>query len=439
MQMRELETGYRFRPPKPSRFWQRVLTPLRRRVVRKMYRVTDIELRGTEHVEAVRSDSGGVMVTVNHPAHGDPFVVFEAMHRLRLPCCYLAAWQVFWGFWGLKGWAFQRLGAFSIDREGTDLRAFRTAVDILAEGRYSLVIFPEGDVYHLNDRVTPLREGAAMIAVSASRRRARGQGPPLRVLPCGLKYFHLDDPTPMLESVMAQLERRIYWRPRVDEPLPDRIYRYAEAVLTLKELEYLGDAGRSSLPERISALSEHVLSALERRRLGTVSNGTIPLRVKQIREAVMSDVPGFGPGEADGDEGRAPYPPESLPPEVLGAARRDLEDLHLVTQLFSYPGDYVARRPSIERVAETMQKFEEDALGVKDATAKTARRAVVTFGPPIDVEAVVAEAQGPARQAASELTARIEQAVQRQLNAIRADGCFGMKGLRHKGTKAQRH
>jgi 1-acyl-sn-glycerol-3-phosphate acyltransferase len=422
MQMRELETGYRFRPPKPSRFWQWVLGPLRRHVVRDMYGVTDIELRGTKHVEAVRADGNGVMVTVNHPAHGDPFMIFEAMHRLRLSCCYLAAWQVFWGFWGLKGWAFQRLGAFSIDREGTDLRAFRTAVDILAEGTHSLVIFPEGDVYHLNDRVTPLREGAAMIAISAARKRKRGAGPPLRVLPCGLKYFHLEDPTPMLESVMGQLEQRIYWRLRADDALPDRIYRYAEAVLTLKELEYLGAAGRGRLPERISVLAEHVLSEVEQRRLGTVSDGTIPLRVKQIREAVMSDMPGFGPGEAEGDDGKEPPLPDSVPPAVLSAARRDLEDLHLVTQLFSYPGDYVARKPSVERIAETLQKFEEDALGVKDATAKTARRAVVTFGPPIDVDAVMAEAKGPARKAASELTARIEERIQEQLNTVSPDG-----------------
>ena len=100
------------------------------------------------------------MFAVNHPAHGDPFVVFEAMARLRAPCCYLAAWHVFTGWMGLKGFAFQRLGAFSIDREGTDLRAFRTAADVLAQGDRSLVIFPEGDVYHLNDRITPLREGA---------------------------------------------------------------------------------------------------------------------------------------------------------------------------------------------------------------------------------------------------------------------------------------
>jgi 1-acyl-sn-glycerol-3-phosphate acyltransferase len=359
------------------------------------------------------------MVTVNHPAHGDPLVILEAMHRLRLSCCYIAAWQVFWGWWGLKGWAFQRLGAFSVDREGTDVRAFRTAVDVLAEGTHSLVIFPEGDVYHLNDRVTPLRGGAAMIAISAARRRHRSGGPPLRLVPCGLKYFHLEDPTPLLEPIMARLERRVYWRPRADRSLPDRIYRYAEAILALKELEYLDGFGTGPLPQRVKALSEHILAQLERRRLGAVGSDTVPVRVKQLRQRIMQEIPGLGPAGADDDaQAGGPPPGGERTPRALAQAERDLEDLHLVTQLFSYPGDYVAQKPSIERIAETLHKFEEDALGVEEAIAKTDRRAIVSFGLPIDVGAVAAETKGPARGAAGALTALIEQRIQDQLDSI---------------------
>jgi len=41
----------------------------------------------------------------------------------------------------------------------------------------------------------------------------------------------------------------------------------------------------------------------------------------------------------------------------------DLDDLFVVTQLFSYPGDYLRNQnPSIERIAETVDKLEEDVL-----------------------------------------------------------------------------
>ncbi|MHC4126810.1 MAG: lysophospholipid acyltransferase family protein [Planctomycetota bacterium] len=422
MQMRELEAGYRFRPARPNRFWQGVLTPLRRRISRRTYRVAEIEIRGREHLDAVRSEDGPTMVTVNHPAHGDPFVILEAMHRLRVSCCYLAAWQVFRGWWGLRGWAFQRMGAFSVDREGTDVRSFRTAVDILADGTHALVVFPEGEVYHLNDRVTPLREGAAMIAISAVRRCRRSGGSPLRLVPCGLKYFHLEDPTPLLEPIMARLERRVYWRPQAQRSLPDRIYRYAEAILALKELEYLDGFGTGPLPQRVASLSERILADLEERRLGAVAAGTIPVRVKQLRQRIMQELPGIGPAGGADAEDDGPPPAGAPTAEALAQARRDLDDLHLVTQLFSYPGDYVAQKPSIERIAETLAKFEEDALGVEDATAKTDRRVVVSFGPPVDVSAFVAEASGPAREVAGALTVLMEQRIQGQLDSIAPTG-----------------
>ncbi|HCK71932.1 MAG TPA: glycerol acyltransferase, partial [Planctomycetaceae bacterium] len=45
-------------------------------------------------------------------------------------------------------WLLQKHGAFSIDREGTDMEAMKTAQNILQEKKYPLVIFPEGEVYH---------------------------------------------------------------------------------------------------------------------------------------------------------------------------------------------------------------------------------------------------------------------------------------------------
>ena len=405
MEKRLLDPNYSFRPPKPSRFWEWALTPVRRRVYRDRYGVRELEMRGEEHVQAALDGGHGVMFAVNHPAHGDPFVVFEAMARLREPCCYLAAWQVFAGWMGLKGFAFQRLGAFSIDREGTDMRAFRTAVDVLIQGDRSLVIFPEGDVYHLNDRITPLREGAAMIVLTAAHRRKRSNGPPLYIIPCGLKYYYLQDPMVQVESIMGRLEEQIYWRPRPDRPLVERIHRYAEAILALKELEYRQTLTEGSLTQRIGSLSEHILRQMEERHFAKVSQEPIPVRVKQLRHQIpvrvkqlrhqilttlgaqVMDVDAVGETDSDGTT-------PNVDEEVVTIGRHDLEDLHLVTQLFSYPGDYVAEGTSIERICETIDKFEEDALGADCAGARTDRRAILRFGSPIDVSAQFTASKG---------------------------------------------
>ena len=421
MEKRLLDPNYRFRPPKPSRFWEWALTPVRCRVYRDMYGVRELELRGEEHVRASLDAGGGVMFAVNHPAHGDPFVVFEAMARLGAPCCYLAAWQVFTGWMGLKGFAFQRLGAFSIDREGTDMRAFRTAVDVLTQGERSLVIFPEGDVYHLNDRITPLREGAAMIVLTAAHRRKRTNGPPLYIIPCGLKYYYLQDPMEQVDSVMGRLEAQIYWRPRPDRPLVERIHRYAEAILALKELEYRQALSDGSLSQRIGSLSEHILKQMEERYFTKVSQDAIPVRVKQLRHQILT---ALGAQATDDDAG-GETPSGGTMPEVeegvIAAGRRDLEDLHLVTQLFSYPGDYVAEEPSIERICETIDKFEEDALGTDCAGARADRRAILRFGSPIDVTKQFAASKGKLRENAAALTAMIEERMQEQVDQIRQE------------------
>jgi hypothetical protein len=87
-------------------------------------------------------------------------------------------------------------------------------------------------------------------------------------------------------------------------------------------------------------------------------------------------------------------------------AHDDLEDLHLVLQLYSYPGDYLSTRPSVERMAETIEKFEEDLNGV--ARPKGRRHATVKFGQPIEVKPFT---QGRARTASVELTTQLEQRI----------------------------
>ena len=77
----------------------------------------------------------------------------------------MIAWQVFARDGWLKAMVLRHHGGFSIDREGTDLSAIRQAREVLQGSKNPLFIFPEGDVYHCNDRITPFREGAAAIAL----------------------------------------------------------------------------------------------------------------------------------------------------------------------------------------------------------------------------------------------------------------------------------
>ena len=348
----------------PSRFWMGVWRPLRRFNQIRRERIVEIRVQGLDYIRRAIEQGHGVMITPNHPGHGDSYLLWEALARLRKRCYVMTAWQVFHDAKPLDRLIYRHHGCFSVDREGTDLQAFRQAVHVLKNTSHPLVIFPEGDVYHLNDRVTPFREGTGSIVLSAMRRGNR----PIQCVPCALKYRYVEDPTPELMRVMSDLEQRLYWRPRPDLPLADRVYRIAEGICRLKEIEYLGRSGTGSLPERVIDLGNEILRRLEIRYDIQHLKETTPERVKDIRHAAIRRKGTLKSGSAEHEQ-----------------IATDLDDLFFVVQLFSYPGDYVAEQPTIERIAETVDKFEEDFLGVRTAGIRGARKASVVFGEPVTV------------------------------------------------------
>ena len=372
----------------------RLWRPLINRELRRGQRIVELDVDGTEHVQQALADGAGVMVTPNHSFHYDSYVMIEAAHRCGRPFHFLTAWQVF----AMSKWHEQLFlqwhGCFSINREASDLQAFKTAVDILRENPHPLVIFPEGDIYHNNDRVTPFRDGAAAIAMAAAKKATR----PVVCIPAALKCFYVDDPTDQLAQLMTRLEESLHWRPRHDLPLHDRIYRFAEGLLALKEYEHLGQPQTGSVPERTVRLAESVVQRLEQRHSVANKGGIIPERVKEVRRAVIKAI------EQNGTS-----------PELKSKLVNDLDDLFFVTQLFSYPGNYVEERPTIERIAETLDKFEEDVLRADFPGIRGTRRAVVRFGEPIPVPK-----EREARDAVEKWSDLVESRVQGLLDEINA-------------------
>ena len=89
--------------------------------------------------------------------HADPFVMQEASDRLHVPFYFMAAWQVFAMTHWMGRTVLRQHGCFSVNREGHDMPACRRRASW--KTAHLLVIFPEGEVLHLNDRVMPFRRG----------------------------------------------------------------------------------------------------------------------------------------------------------------------------------------------------------------------------------------------------------------------------------------
>jgi 1-acyl-sn-glycerol-3-phosphate acyltransferase len=363
----------------------------------KKQQIAEIESDNIEVVKAAVEAGKGVLVTPNHSAHYDAPALYAAFDAIRQPVSFMTAWQVFGMSSRFESWAMQRLGCFSIDREGTDRQAFKHAVDVLRDEPHPLVIFPEGDIYHTTDFVTPFREGAAAIALSAAKRSQR----PIAVIPCGIKFWYLDDPAESMLDAMERIEQRLHLRIDRDSPLPDRIHRLAEAALALKELDYLGYTCSGRLRDRIRGLLETVIARLEGRHNVSQSDGTPPERVKSLRQELIRRL----------EDNQHPAS------EANGEMRQlqcDMEDLFFAMQLFSYRGDYLADDPSIERLAETVDKFEEDVLGLDYPAVRGTRRVAIRFGEPIELE------PGKSRRNAAELTQAMQERVQALIDGLNA-------------------
>lgn len=396
------ELPYRFRPPRMNRLVVRATRGFRRRMLRGEHRVEAIDVDGLDYLRPLLGRCDGVIVAPNHCDRADGLVMLDLADRIGTPLAAMAMHQVFAGNAGLRHWLFPRMGIFPVDREGSDPSALKVAVEILVSGRYPLLVFPEGEVYHIADRLTPLREGVAFLAATAARKKAEAGGT-VWIVPVGLKYRFLDghDPMPALLDLMDRLEARFTWWNRRETPLMERIYRYAEGLLVLKELEYLNEARSGPLPERIASLSAHILEGLEDRLVGKRRGGDpIPVRVKELRRHCL--------------EVLASKPSDS---GTVRRVRRDLNDLFVATQLFSYPGDYIRENPTVERVAESLMKFEEDVLGSEVGAPKGPRRAVIRVGEPIDVGAFL-ERGGKLRAAVGNITTHLEVRIQKLLDAI---------------------
>ena len=49
------------------------------------------------------------------------------------------------------------------------------------------------------------------------------------------------------------VEEALFWRPTPQRPIAERLYRIADGMLGLKELEFLGEARQGPVPERITS------------------------------------------------------------------------------------------------------------------------------------------------------------------------------------------
>lgn len=345
MQKIIIEKPYRFVPPYRGPFWSWLFKLLRvpEWRLRTAEGVVDYEVRNIERLTDSIDAGHGILITPNHPRTADPVAMGFLARQARCHVYAMASWHLFHQDW-LTAWAIRIMGGFSVNREGVDRQAISTAIELLAEARRPLIIFPEGATSRINDRLQALLDGVAFIARSAAKKRARFS-PPGKVVvhPVGLKYHFGGDIHQVADDVLTDIEQRLTWQPQRELPLLLRIGKVGSALLSLKEIEHFGEPRRGLLGDRLRGLMDHLLGPIEKEWFGQVQVGPVVPRVRNLRIKILPDMVA---GRTDKAERVRRW--------------KQLADIYLAQQLSNYPPDYLAQEPSVDRVLEIIEKFEED-------------------------------------------------------------------------------
>jgi hypothetical protein len=208
-----------------------------------------------------------------------------------------------------------------------------------------------------------------------------------------VKYFFSGEIRQACDDVLSEIEHRLTWQPQRHLPLIERIVKVGSALLSLKEIEYLGHPQAGTINERLQRLIDRLLGPLESEWFGKVQQGPAVPRVRNLRSKILPDMVS---GKISAQERIRRW--------------QHLADIYLAQQLATYPPGYLVR-PSVDRVLEIIEKYEEDITD--QARVHGNLKVILTIGDAIEVR--------PERQrgvSVDPLMVQIQQSLQSMIDRL---------------------
>jgi 1-acyl-sn-glycerol-3-phosphate acyltransferase len=333
-----------------------------------------LEPRDLEVLRALPQEAG-IILAANHADETDFKACLELSRRSGRRFLLMMNREAFDEGYGVAGWWLQRLGAFSVERGGQhNEEAKRYAIEVVMRGREVLVIFPEGDIYYLNDLVQPFKSGAVEIGMKAVL-EARETRPDWTayLIPMALKYRYRQPIAPILERRTRSMEQRLSRR-MSGLSLQRRLAEILAELLHRQELaHHLKPASDRlvELSERVQEVRRAILAQVEEKYAGANVNPRAETmdRMWQLSCYLRGMVTRRG---RSGTASRA-------------QVRTDLAALTSVGRMGSWQPRYTDVDPSQERLAETVLKLEREVYQTKRPRQLANRDVFLRIGEPIDL------------------------------------------------------
>ncbi len=394
---------YRFVPPKPNPFLISLTQWVMGKVAlpSKRHLIEELEIRGQDTFRQSCGKDAHILLLPNHSTHSDPQVMSEVTRRLGIQPSFMAAYDVF-ARSRIQSWIMQRSGAFSVDREGSDRKSMKCATDVLIEGKHPLILFPEGNVYFCNDEVAPFAEGASYIALSAQKKL--GESHPVYAVPVSMKFTYIEDIRDQLRSSLDELARRFETELDPEADFGLELLRISTTALQrfLRQRGYSSSKQASSVDEQIHNAAEQIINSLEEKiEIQSKPGSSLTDRIRRVRATIH--------GIRIDPDREVDHP----------AAALWADEAILALRILGYQGGYMATKPTLDRVAETVARLREDVHSLTFPPAGK-RRCIVQLGNPIDLRERLEPFRSKARQTIADLTRDCEAAVQSGIDDINA-------------------
>lgn len=420
-------------PTRPSWMVQAVIS----RLLPLLFRSQGLELSYRDAAEglakafaAQQSGARNLLIAFRHPSTRDPLVladlfwnrVPQAARRLKLqlprPIQLRFLYDRGIPIWAgpVIGWLLQRSGGIAIHRGRLDRPALAQARAALAQGRYPLVVAPEGATNNLSGEMAPLEPGVAQLAFWAAEDLEKASDvQQLEVLPVGIQYRWRQHNWGALDARLSALEGHLGISSTSADPenaersRRDRLIQIGMNLLkALEQLERLKPDADQTFSERIDAYRLHGLGKAEA-HFALPAVGNLQERCRRIEQAAWDRIY---------REGVDQLPPleRSLADWEAREADLQLTRMRLVEHFTSVSGHYISDCPDFDRFAEMLLLVEEAIGWIEDKTWKGkpklgAQRVELRLGRPLSVMPRLKQYRGDRREAMQLFMQDLEQAL----------------------------
>ncbi len=392
--------GPSFRPAKPWRWVIWAVQAFLRFDLARRNRL-HLEPRDLEVLRALPRGAG-IILAANHADETDFKACLELSRRSGRRFLFMMNREAFDEGYGVAGWWLQRLGAFSVERGGRhNEEAKRYAIEVVMRGREVLVIFPEGEIYYLNDLVQPFKSGAVDIGMQAAVEVWRTRPDwTAYLVPLALKYRYREPIAPILERRTRSMERFLNRRItslslqlRLAQIMADLLHRHE----LIHHLEPAADR-LTTLSERVQEVRKAMLSEAEARYAGAAVNPQAQTmdRAWRLSSYLRGLLARRGPSGGEGRE----------------QARTDLASLESVAQMGGWQPQYTDVDPSQERLAEMVIKLEREVYQTKRPRQLARRDLTLRIGEPIDLSRFISDYLRDARAVRRSVAEQLRDMIQ---------------------------